>query len=347
MQGGNGVLPALGYRVAVALAAMIDQEPDNASHLRGVYCSGGLPGQPPVTSRLFLDNGVAEGAAQRRHGPDWWWRHRGLAKEAECQQGSSITWIVVPGEGDGGPLGTAGFQMCELQRGEGLWSDRAAGCGGTGANTRGTERLPSCLRIQHSHHLPIAHNVVLQAYQCRRPRIWDVCHRLALDLSGSPALPHFAPASADPIWTVILNSIAIFPAVFHLPFVTALPLQYKLHTILERKATPTQSAARDAFASANIVTSFDEVVNNPEIDLVIVSTINDTHYDYTKRSLEAGKHVIVEKPVAPTSQEAKELAKLAKEKNLVLAVCQYDEPNRSTQTGCARADRCLSLDVAS
>lgn len=110
---------------------------------------------------------------------------------------------------------------------------------------------------------------------------------------------------------------------FHIPFVTSLPLQYKLHTILERKATPTQSAARDAFASANVVTTIDEVVDNAEIDLVIVSTINDTHYEYTKRALEAGKHVIVEKPVAPTSREAKELAQLAKDKNLVLAVCQW------------------------
>ena len=106
---------------------------------------------------------------------------------------------------------------------------------------------------------------------------------------------------------------------------TALPLHFKLHTILERKATPTHSAARDAFASANIVTSIDDVINNPEIDLVVVSTINDTHYGYTKRALEAGKHVIVEKPVAPTSKEAYELAKLAEEKNLVLAVCESAE----------------------
>lgn len=66
------------------------------------------------------------------------------------------------------------------------------------------------------------------------------------------------------------------------------------------------------------------VLNDEEIDLVFVTTINDTHYDYCKQALLANKHVVIEKPITPTSEEAFELAKLAKSKNLILAVCKFD-----------------------
>ncbi|GAA5986114.1 hypothetical protein JCM5350_004438 [Sporobolomyces pararoseus] len=110
--------------------------------------------------------------------------------------------------------------------------------------------------------------------------------------------------------------------VFHIPFLLALPSHFNLHTILERSSTPTSSKARDAFPQVNVVNTFEQVLENKEIDAVWVLTINDTHFDYVKRSLENGKHVVVEKPITPTSQEAEELAKLAEEKNLVLAVYQ-------------------------
>ncbi|GAA5926349.1 uncharacterized protein JCM15063_000251 [Sporobolomyces koalae] len=110
--------------------------------------------------------------------------------------------------------------------------------------------------------------------------------------------------------------------VFHGPFLQALP-QFELHTVVERSATPEHSKARDAFGSAvKVVTTLDEALRDADIDAVWVLTINSTHYDFVKQSLEAGKHVIVEKPVTPTSAEAYELAQLATEKNLVLAVYQ-------------------------
>ena len=55
---------------------------------------------------------------------------------------------------------------------------------------------------------------------------------------------------------------------------------------------------------------------------MFVSTINDTHYAYTKACLLAGKHVVVEKPLTPTFAEAQELVHLAESENLVLAVYQ-------------------------
>ena len=67
-----------------------------------------------------------------------------------------------------------------------------------------------------------------------------------------------------------------------------------------------------------------EALNNKllekEIDVVVITTPNDTHYPYTKEALQKGKHVVVEKPFTIYSKDALELVQLAKEKNLVLAV---------------------------
>jgi scyllo-inositol 2-dehydrogenase (NADP+) len=62
------------------------------------------------------------------------------------------------------------------------------------------------------------------------------------------------------------------------------------------------------------------VFDDPEIDLVVVTTPNDSHAALVERALDAGKHVVVEKPFATTSADARRLAALARERGLVLAV---------------------------
>jgi UDP-N-acetylglucosamine 3-dehydrogenase len=56
------------------------------------------------------------------------------------------------------------------------------------------------------------------------------------------------------------------------------------------------------------------------VDAVVVTTPTDTHYDVVMGCLNAGKHVFVEKPIASSSSESKELVDLARSKNLVLSV---------------------------
>jgi len=65
---------------------------------------------------------------------------------------------------------------------------------------------------------------------------------------------------------------------------------------------------------------YQEVLNDPEVNAVALAIPAAHHYDLAKQALLAGKHVLLEKPITQNSQEAEELIKLAKEKNLILMV---------------------------
>jgi predicted dehydrogenase len=63
-----------------------------------------------------------------------------------------------------------------------------------------------------------------------------------------------------------------------------------------------------------------ELLRDKSIDAIAVATPVFTHYKLVRESLEAGKHVLVEKPLTPTVREAEKLVSLARKKGLVLAV---------------------------
>ncbi len=66
--------------------------------------------------------------------------------------------------------------------------------------------------------------------------------------------------------------------------------------------------------------SVDELVSDKDIDAVYVATNNATHAEMTIKALEAGKHVIVEKPIATGIADAKKMIAVAKKKKLSLSV---------------------------
>jgi predicted dehydrogenase len=66
--------------------------------------------------------------------------------------------------------------------------------------------------------------------------------------------------------------------------------------------------------------NFDEAIEDPEVKVVHLCTPNNLHFIQAKKALQAGKHVLCEKPLAMTTTESHELALLAKEKGLVTAV---------------------------
>jgi len=77
---------------------------------------------------------------------------------------------------------------------------------------------------------------------------------------------------------------------------------------------------REKFPSISITTNYERMLEDPEIDAVIIATPIDTHYELTKKALVSGKHVFVEKPLAKTAEQAKELTNLAKESQRTLFV---------------------------
>lgn len=72
-------------------------------------------------------------------------------------------------------------------------------------------------------------------------------------------------------------------------------------------------AARTAAAPARLF-------SDPELEAVVIATPVSTHFDFARRALEAGKHVLVEKPFTASVREAEELIELAEARGLVLMV---------------------------
>jgi predicted dehydrogenase len=67
-----------------------------------------------------------------------------------------------------------------------------------------------------------------------------------------------------------------------------------------------------------VETDYETFLKNPEIETVYVGIANLVHYEYAKKALLAGKHVILEKPFTVNGAEARELSAIAKEKNLFI-----------------------------
>jgi scyllo-inositol 2-dehydrogenase (NADP+) len=104
--------------------------------------------------------------------------------------------------------------------------------------------------------------------------------------------------------------------VFHAPFVSAVP-GLQLSSIVQRKG----DEAAKAYPHVTILHSFEAALDS-DAELIVVGTPNDTHYPLAKQALEAGKHVVVDKPFAATSEQARTLVNLAAAKQRVLAPFQ-------------------------
>jgi predicted dehydrogenase len=80
----------------------------------------------------------------------------------------------------------------------------------------------------------------------------------------------------------------------------------------------TLAAAADRHPQAGITESYQELLEDPALDAVAIVTPVSTHYDLAAAALEAGKHVLVEKPLAGSSSQAADLIEVAAERSLVL-----------------------------
>jgi scyllo-inositol 2-dehydrogenase (NADP+) len=98
---------------------------------------------------------------------------------------------------------------------------------------------------------------------------------------------------------------------FHAPLIEAVD-----GLTLAAVATSRAEAVRAAYPHAAVSTA-QAVIADPAIDLVVISTPNATHYQLGRQALEAGKHVVIDKPFAGSVAEAEALAALAQAKGLL------------------------------
>jgi len=104
---------------------------------------------------------------------------------------------------------------------------------------------------------------------------------------------------------------------FHAPFIATNP-KFKLKKVLERH----RNDAQMRYPSIETVRSYDELLDDQDIELIIVNTPDHTHFDLASRALQAGKHVVVEKPFVVNSTDGDALIALATKQNRLLSVFQ-------------------------
>jgi predicted dehydrogenase len=104
---------------------------------------------------------------------------------------------------------------------------------------------------------------------------------------------------------------------FHAPFIQAHP-GFELSAIVERH----KNDSRLLYPQSVLYKSVEELIADAAIELVVVNTPVQTHFEYAKAAILAGKSVVVEKAFTVTVAEAKKLKELAIEKNVFLSIYQ-------------------------
>lgn len=132
-------------------------------------------------------------------------------------------------------------------------------------------------------------------------------------------------------FNVVVVGYGLSAKVFHIPFIQEIP-SLKLYGIVQRSPKDGNDAGAD-HPDVKTWKSYDEMLQDDAVHVVVVGTPPESHFDMGRKALEAGKHIVVEKPFVPTEKEARELFRIAGAKGLQVLVYQ----NRvSRGTGCRR-----------
>jgi predicted dehydrogenase len=104
---------------------------------------------------------------------------------------------------------------------------------------------------------------------------------------------------------------------FHAPVIEGVQ-GMELACILERR----DALAQQKYPDVRVARTLEEFLADKTIQLCVVATPNDSHYEYSKACLLADRHVVVDKPFAPTLKESEELVRLAAERGRQITVYQ-------------------------
>jgi predicted dehydrogenase len=104
---------------------------------------------------------------------------------------------------------------------------------------------------------------------------------------------------------------------FHIRAIKDIP-NARLAAVASRSATKAQQIGERE--GCRWATDYGELLASPDVEIVCITTSSGSHYGIAKEALEAGKHVLVEKPIAMRAEEADHLVDLARRKRLTLSV---------------------------
>ncbi|MBP8157678.1 MAG: Gfo/Idh/MocA family oxidoreductase [Flavobacterium sp.] len=119
-----------------------------------------------------------------------------------------------------------------------------------------------------------------------------------------------------PIVTALL-AYGMSGKVFHAPFL-ATNKRFELYAALERNQKKAVNDYPEIISYSNIA----DLLSDEKIELIVINTPNNTHFDYAKLALEANKHVLIEKPATTTPEEFETLLALAQKVNRNVFVYQ-------------------------
>ena len=123
--------------------------------------------------------------------------------------------------------------------------------------------------------------------------------------------------------------------------------KYATLDVLACCASHRENAEKKAMQYGIRPASTDEILADPEVELIVVLTPAPSHYELIKKALLAGKHVYTEKPIATELWQAKELVSLAKEKGLLLGAAPETFLGSLFQTGRKALDEGLIGEITS
>lgn len=122
---------------------------------------------------------------------------------------------------------------------------------------------------------------------------------------------------------------------YHLPYVERRKDTVKVKYIYRREEDRIGDEERETwYPDITFTTDIDQVMNDPEVNLIVVNTPDQFHVSYTMQALYHGKNVLCEKPFAMSAKEASEVFAYAKEKGLIAMANQnrrYDADMRTVR----------------
>lgn len=114
---------------------------------------------------------------------------------------------------------------------------------------------------------------------------------------------------------VALVGFGFSGSTFHAPFLNILE-EYNLTYVVSSNS----EKVRKSLPNVRVESDLTKVLRDSTIDLVVIATPNTTHYELAKASLEAGKHVLVDKPFTVHSREAQDLIEIANRQRRIVTV---------------------------